>query len=221
MRKFGFGAAVTVIGGLALGALGNAVWELLFRPILFWTSDFFLNVATLGIKSLRDDLYVEIARGLYDRSGLFVLALIILSAATFFIVSAIGLSFFAWSRIASLLRKKNLTKARPVSRLEAPIPPSQRLRILRWLSVVYIAACALEVGLLVVILARQSFVTNGAVYVDQSQRILAPYLTDNESAMLKSRAAQMKSRLDFDEFNSNVVKAAKAHNVRLPSFEPF
>ena len=99
--------------------------------------------------------------------------------------------------------------------------PGERVRFLRLLSIGFIAMVSLEIGLSVIILARETFITNGVVYLDQSQRAIAPYLTDDERIRLRSRAAQLNSRVDFDKLNDEIKKIALANKVRLPAFAPF
>jgi hypothetical protein len=97
MRKyFRLSAILTVVGALVLGALGSGLWELLFKPLLAWITTLFLNIATLGINSLRDDLYAEIAKGIYDRSGLLGLSLLVAWATTFFLSLATTFPFTIW-----------------------------------------------------------------------------------------------------------------------------
>src|SRR5260370_6846781 len=134
MRKyFRLSVVLTVIGALILGALGSGLWELLFKPLLFWVSTLFLSIATLGINSLRDDLYVEIAKG-HDPSGLLVFTVIIMLGLVFFAAMA----FFV---LAALLAFNQLMRRRNLVRPEAsrdrfsffllPDLPTTRIRLLR------------------------------------------------------------------------------------------
>ncbi len=63
-------------GTLIVGALGNGLWELA-KPGLVWVGNAVLHVATLGLTSLRDGLYVEIAKGTYERAAEKTLTLMI------------------------------------------------------------------------------------------------------------------------------------------------
>ncbi len=59
----------SAVGVIILGALGNALWELL-RPGLGGAWDVLLNVTTLGIQSLRDQVYADAAKyGLIVNAG--------------------------------------------------------------------------------------------------------------------------------------------------------
>jgi cation transport ATPase len=226
MRKyFRISAVLTVIGALILGALGSGLWELLFKPLLFWVSTVFLNIATLGINSLRDDLYVEIAKG-HDPSGLITFNIIVAAGLGIFVFFVFIVPFITWLTIGEFVRKRSLGRSKTSSHKflffrRTILPFSQRVRFLRGATILFAATAALQVGMFIIIAARETFIANGVVYLDQSQRAIAPYLTDNERIELRSRAAQMKSRLDFDKLNSEIVKAAQANKVQLPAFAPF
>ena len=215
---FRLSAVLTVTGALILGALGSGLWELLVKPLLFWVSTLFLNVATLGINSLRDGLYEEIARG-NDPSGLVTFNLVI-SGFSIFVISIL---FFAplavWQITGEILRKRNLVRANAViSKLQLP---SQRLRVLRRGLIGLGAVASLELGLFFIILTRETFVANGVIYLEQSQRAIAPHLTNDERIGLRSRAAQMQSKVDFDKLNAEILKVALENKVQLLKFTPF
>ena len=107
-----------------------------------------------------------------------------------------------------------------IMRIERVLP-SQRIRILRRLMIVTSASTSLVVGTLIISLAREAFIADGVIYLEQSQRAIAPYLNDDQRITLNSSAAQMKSRLDFDKLNAEIQNVAQAHKVQLPEFKPF
>lgn len=53
--------ALSIIGVLVLGALGNGLWELA-KPALTGTADIALNISTLGIQTFRDSFYAAASR---------------------------------------------------------------------------------------------------------------------------------------------------------------
>jgi len=221
MKKYiRLSAVLALLGALIVGVLGNALWDLLFKPVLVWISTVLLNIATLGLNSLRDNLYIEIAKGLYDRSGFETFSFMMVGLLTLllFLVLLMPIAFLLLTN--EMMRKKNLVKAGPNKR-QSVVSLRRLFRWLRWSLVVLAASGTLNASLVLTILARMAFITNGAVYLDQSQRIIAPYLTDNERIVLRSRVAQMKSRSDFDRVNADLTKVATANNVALPAFAPF
>jgi hypothetical protein len=58
-----------IVAAVAIGVLGNVVWES-FKPGLGWLGQLLLNLISLwGIKSQKDGIYSDIARGLHERSS--------------------------------------------------------------------------------------------------------------------------------------------------------
>ena len=65
--------AVTIV----LGAIGSGVWEWLLKPALAGSTDFLLSVGTLGVKTFKDSVYADIARGLHEDASLRLLSLVL------------------------------------------------------------------------------------------------------------------------------------------------
>ncbi|MDH8340762.1 hypothetical protein QIH02_27345, partial [Klebsiella pneumoniae] len=62
-----------ILGVLILGGFASTVSDLVFKPVVLGLGDFLLDVATLGISSVRDGMYVEVAKGSYERAAVYVL----------------------------------------------------------------------------------------------------------------------------------------------------
>jgi hypothetical protein len=223
MKKyFRLSAILALVSALTIGALSSALWELLLKPLLAWITTLTLNIATLGINSLRDDLYAEIAKGIYDRSGHFLLTGLTVGGAVIFTGLAIAVPLTAWRGVLKRVRRRNLLNAGGVSKgSQKSHPPSQQFRQIRWLLIAFVAVSLYEVAFLVVTYVRQDFISSATVYLDQSQRVIGPFLTDDQRVLLRSRVARMKTRADFDSVNGDIVKVAETNNVALPKFVPF
>lgn len=70
-------------------------------------------------------------------------------------------------------------------------------------------------------LIRETYIMNTVAYLQQSQTIVGPFLTDRERATIASEVAQMKSRADFDVMVSRLSKIAEENKVKLSAFAPF
>jgi hypothetical protein len=219
---FRVSAIFTVAGALILGALGSGLWDLLFKPLLVWIGSFIFNVATLGINSLRDELYTEIATGIFDRSGLYSSGLLTVILATGFFIPAFIMPLVVRSMLRRTTRSFNLIRAAGRASDTVNVrSPKQMVSQLRWLITALIAVAALGVGVTTVSLVRLAFISDGAVYLEQSQRILAPFLALDQRLEISSRAAQMKSKRDFDVLNDDLLRVARLNHVILPQFKPF
>jgi hypothetical protein len=52
-------------GTLFIGALGSGLWEAVIKPSMLWFGTLMLDLATLGLVSLSDGMYMDMATGLY------------------------------------------------------------------------------------------------------------------------------------------------------------
>src|SRR5579863_8528148 len=61
--------ALGTLGTLLLGALGSGLWELALRPGGQWLGRAFLSLVTFGSRYLKDQVYIEAARGYHEASA--------------------------------------------------------------------------------------------------------------------------------------------------------
>src|SRR4051794_11362648 len=66
---------VGIIGTIVLGALGSGLWDLCLRDFFVWSGHGILTLITLGIGSVRDSNYIEIAKGRTDRVGIYLVSI--------------------------------------------------------------------------------------------------------------------------------------------------
>lgn len=67
---------LAILGTIVLGALGSGLWEVLVKPGLAWAGGAVLTISTLGLDSLRDQIYADVAIGSYERASLSILAML-------------------------------------------------------------------------------------------------------------------------------------------------
>jgi len=218
-KYFRLSAIVAVAGALIVGALGNALWEFLFKPFFVWMTNLLLGIATLGINSLRDDLYREIAKGIFDRSGVAGYTLLTaFSFSLFFCFSVVGW-LFRKDLPRWIIRRVNLFEAGKADDLD--FRPGRNLRLLIRATIAVAAVAMLLGSLLLFMFTREVYVLNGAVYLAQSERIVAPYLTPEDRVLLASRISMMSSKADFDAINDQLKAVSQTNKLRLPDFSAF
>jgi 4-hydroxybenzoate polyprenyltransferase len=59
-----------LLGMILIGALGSGLWEGFLKQSLMWVGTFILDIATLGLNSLRDGMYLDAAKGTYERTAI-------------------------------------------------------------------------------------------------------------------------------------------------------
>ncbi len=206
-------ALITILGAIGLGVLGNAIWELLLKPAIILLTDFGLNVATLGMTSLRDDLYLRIARG--DQTSLSMFSLATSLVAPTFLIIAIYVSKF-------VMRDIRTSVERYIPRPPKPQPSWVRsVRRLKYLMMMMIFIGGVIGVTFMLDLVRTAFISNGVHYLAQAQTIVAPFMDDGARLTLASDVARMKTRGDFNIVNAKLQAAAKNHDISLPAFTPF
>lgn len=183
-------------GTLIIGALGSGLWEVAFKPGLYWLGSALLDIGTLGLSSLRDGIYEEIARGSYERA----------SEKTFSILVGV----FAGAPMGVL------TVAMLRSRKEEHTP-SRLLGLLRYQRVIILCGVAIS-AFLIVQATRVVYINRAANHIEQLQRIVAPYVSQDQRIAYSSRVAQMHTRQQYVELLADLTEVARKNNAYIPTF---
>ncbi len=188
-RKF----LATLVGTVVLGAIGSGLWDIAFKPALLWESDILLSIGTLGLKSVQDSIYVEIAKGNYERAALlwFVSAVSML----------VGIFFGAFTGLFLVKRG--------VAEVAARLLPTRALMLIT----------ALFAGFLMIGAVRLTYIVRAANHLEQCQRIVAPYMTEIERLAMRSQVALISSRDDYIRTLTEVSSIAKRQAISLPDFD--
>lgn len=162
--------------------------------------DAVLNVATLGISDLRDEIYREVARGIYDRTGNFFLSII---------AGFLG-CLLAGAALAPFVR----TSPKKAEQQPAPRTP--------WWELV-LAIVAVLIGLLLplAMIVRIYFANNASATAEQYLTIVTPYVDEVQVKEWRSRMAQTDTADDFLSVIKAIDTTARQHGAVLPDFEWF
>jgi hypothetical protein len=205
-RFFTLETLAALMGAILVGALGNAAWEYALKPLLPWVSDFILDVATLGVQSYRDQIYLEVAKGNDERAAIAILAA----------VMAIPISFFLMTFLAVALRKK----ARPIlSMFNKDIDDAIKAGRAPWSIVLTLVAMGITVTFLLVSLVRTIYVVRAANHLEQFQRIVAPYVGADQRLILASRVAQMTTEAQYRQLIAEMTDISVHNHLAIPTFD--
>jgi hypothetical protein len=198
--------ALGLVGTVILGAIGAGLWDAVFKPAFPKLMDFMLTISTLGLSEVRDGMYVEIARGNYERAGLTTLELI--TGITCGIIIGAVYRFFIITRKRSIdnIDRKTIYKLSVIS---------GRLMI----SVMFILC--IVAGFLFVNTIRVTYIVRASGQLQQLQDIVAPILSDDERMKLRSSVAQIHSREDYQNIVNQISKIAEKNGLSVPSFNIF
>jgi hypothetical protein len=171
---------ITVI----LGAIGAGLWELAFKPLLSVFSSFALNIVTFGLDSLRNGLYEEAAKGQFERVGIHILV-----GITSILV---GITVVTVRLTLPLQLRKYIQTPTPSPQENIKIPKfTPRYIIGISLGLIFITT------LLVLLTARIVYINVAANYFEQLATIAAPYMSEQERTLARSKFAQIKTREQY------------------------
>ena len=191
-------AFFVILGSVVLGALGNGVWFWLVEPSLGWSIRGAMSILTLGIDSLRDAVYVEIARGWSDSIDLLLLSIL---PAVAFAMALVSTTVHIWSR------RDQSSGADDNAR-----PSWWRYRAVPLLGMWLCAAPLLGITVFCV------YVNDARLHFSQSLAIVAPYLDEHQEELVVSEFAQIETSGAYREVLRKLEEAAAESGVELPTF---
>jgi hypothetical protein len=189
---------IWLAGTLILGALGSGLWEAVIRPSMLWFVTLMLNLGTLGLSSLRDGIYVDVAKGSYEEAGL---ALLAMATGLLCGVSTAPL-------VISLASRARDANGRSTSVV---------VRVLRknWMLI----AIPLIFGMIFCVnLFRVTYTAQAATYAEQLLQITDPYETERDRLLFRSELSQISSRDDYVRLVNKLKSIAASHNLKIPEF---
>jgi hypothetical protein len=215
-RIFSWRAIATLTGALVIGALGSGVWDYLFKPLFIWAGSSLLDVATLGKQSLVDGMYVEVAKGSYERAANVVNQLLIAGLCAFGIAPPIiGLS------LMRILRRKKAEETLNTSDSEPAAFVRRVAKIASPLFFALLVVQAVTSGALIIQTARLSYIIRAANYIEQCQRIVAPFQSNDERLLLTSAFARIDSKTSYIAVLDRLQNVAQSNAIKLPDFDVF
>ncbi len=217
-----------VLGYLLVGALSNPLWLYILRPLIGHTRDWVLDLATLGVQSFKDNIYVEVARGFHELSGAgtFLFLVIFQIAAVTLLLLWTFLRFRSIKeRYSELLDEKDTTDGQEVETRMSSDEIRESLgryeRSQRKYFYLLIPAAIMLVTLLLLLSAQVLYVNSAVSHFHQILRIASPYLDEGEEAFILSEFAQIHNKEDYVRIVERLVTTARMNGQDIPIFDPW
>jgi len=168
---------------------------------MFWFGTLMLDVGTLGLSSLRNGMYVDVAKGTYERAGVMLLGM-----ATGTLCGAI----MAPIAIGLMFRKID----------EDGRPNSMAARVVgkNW---VFVTFSLIFATFFFVSYFRINYVVRASSHVEQLLHITAPFMSEQSRLMHRSELAQIKTKEDYVALVNNLRNIAFVNNVPAPEFSVY
>jgi hypothetical protein len=225
MRAIGWKRiAVYIAGTVVLGALGSGLWEIALKPGGRWVGRALLTVATLGSGYLKDQVYIEAAKGYHESSANQSFSLI--NLILFWLCSAVIVFGFQLAnktvREVKRLCVEEGAEAGSTEKLDALIDDIFRkikqVRVMLW-TLVFV--CLLLIGDETAHQLEAAAADDAYTYFSQSLTICRPFIDPHQAQMLESRFTSIRGRADYVSVADELKRIASANGLRLPPFNPW
>lgn len=230
------------LGSVAAILLAEKLLDALVSGPLGSLRDAALNVLSLGLQSIKDYSYREIAQGFHEQNSTFGLGIIANVVCVVSVLYVLDL-FIKVRRLGNENRKIAARAAalNPMGSNQAEVPKIdetsvvkrvkklqsdvagqtrslKKIRVLAYtalcLTVIY--AAALESDYL-----RSVYVSSAVTHFHQVLAIARPYLAEGREAQILSKFAQIAVKDDYVAVVKELEEAAKKNNAKIPMFDPW
>ena len=214
-----------VLGLLLLGIIINALWEIGIKPLFPYLRDFFLNLTSLGIQSVKDKTYLSIAKGFHEYSSLgsyIILMILYVYAIVCFSVYVIVISRRLRERTMELSREiEGIEKEqKTLNDLEEMVESMKRRS--KWLvRASYLMLVVTSLGLWIVLINsfRLEYINSAITHYQQVLNICDPYLSDNNKKRVVSSFAQIRKKEHYVVIIKELEKIATEKGQYVSKFE--
>lgn len=181
--------AIWVFGSLSLAILGSALWDFAFKPLFLWCAEQIAFLTNLGSTALSDAMYQEIAKGNYERVSLIVYQSLL----------SLMLGIVTGALMVRQLRTREWIKR-----------PSSRLLLIM---------IAIISGTMILQSIRTSYIVRAANHLEQLQSIVAPYVPQDQTILIRSKIAQIQTQRDYEGIVREMTEIINKNKLVLPTFD--
>lgn len=211
-----------IVATILLGAVGSGMWEMALRPAIQWAGRTILTVATLGSTTVKDEIYREAARGPHEAVSIQLYAIAV--TAQLMLLGAVGgylAGRRAGSRKSSKMRERlsSLEPETAHSFLSAELAAARKGLFLSLASLAVFSLLLIGIQLTSYLKLIQA--NNAFTFFSQSMSICRPYMDDQQTRLLSSRFAGIRSREDYIGVIRDLKRIAAENQQHLPDFTPW
>ncbi len=206
---------VKAAAAILAGAVGSVIWDIVLKPATIWLSGLLMTLGTLGISTLRDGVYVEVAKGLHEDPSitLVAMALGVLGVTLFFLVRSVvakpsDTGDFEPSNSGRLGQRFDRIWQRTTT---SDANLSGLLRKALATNVVLLVVCT-------ILLSRLFYINRAIVHFRQCFDAATPYLSEQEEEEILGQFSSMQTRAEFVALTTRMEHVARSHGKRSPEF---
>lgn len=220
---------LTILATVVLGAVGSGVWQYVLDPVLKGGTNFMLELATLGVESYKNDIYIEVSKGYQELASHRMQSLFNVLIAMMCLVLSCSLVVSVKSIVKDhkgLLEEVESMETGSIREYEAPDIAKIKSRLseqhprktlkLAYFTVVLSGVFAI---MLTILTSSDRYINSAVTHYYQTQRIAAPYMTIEENMEIDSRFSQISSDEDYRQVLAELYSVTEEEGITLVNFE--
>lgn len=187
------------IGTILLGALGSGAWEYIVKPLLSYSLNSILDLSTLGIEALKNDIYLSIAQGFSERNSIQIY--------TFITTLYFGIVLSVYFTILKKIKKKTHKNED-----EDGISNNKQFSKKIYLSFLLIFVFFIFVSIQNV---RLQYINNSIIHYNQLMNISKPFISDIEVKKFDSDFALIKNKNDYERIINDLFIVLERNKIEF------
>ena len=197
------------------GAVVSVIWEIAVKPALIGLSGLLMTVGTLGIATLRDDVYVDIARGRHEDPSMTLVAVTLggLGVILFFLIRTVATRTTNHADFEIAYPEFSDKHNERIWQRSAPSDAKRGwwLRNALYANIVLLISCTM-------LLARLSYINGAMVHFRQCFDAATPYLSEQEEEDILGQFSSLRTRAEFVAVTTRLERVARTHGKSTPEF---
>lgn len=211
---------VFVFTTIFLGALGSGLWEIFLKDVFNYLGNTLLKLIGAVYSGFLDNLHADIARGDIDRYSLFpyIMLIVIFCCMPWWLIvySRYMMRSLDAEFDRMMLPDNNISIEERTERL---IKRTGKLKNSVKILIRTMLVLAVIITLnLISSATRDVYATSGAIYLDCSIEIVAPYISSTDVLQLRAAFRSIKTTADFHSLDLKLKQIAENAKVGLPKF---
>jgi hypothetical protein len=204
MKESSYGKKIVLT--IILAIIASALWENVFRGFFNFIFRVLLTISTLGIEKYKDNIYVDISKGFYEKASLTIIALLL--------GAFLGVIYATLSPV--FRRKEEESGNNDKSRIKNWI--SSHRRTYKSVLLVYLAFVTIFT---ILNISELAYINKSIAYYNQLVNISRPYISLNQEYIFNSRFAQIQNSNDYKQLVQEISDIVLKSNQKLPESPSF
>lgn len=200
---------IGIFATIFLGAIGSGLWNEALQPMFYCCNRFLFKIATLGLCSFKNSIYISVAKGLHEEPSLMILlAIVTMLICTVVFLCLLLVHLRARIDGDTVIKGKAAQLIKNINQFIITKPKVLLCFVVLYVCVFYIF-----------IFYRINYINLAITHFEQCYTICSPYLDSKEKDLTKSRFSQIKNKEDYLKVMNFLYERTKANSIECPQFK--